>query len=109
MKKKIFGMQGWGHIGQDKMNKLAKSGLLGFISKVTLSTCEFCLTDKATRKTFGKATCSEKPLQLIHFDICSPTNDYARYPCLLKYVLTFTNDYTRYTPMSISLSIKVKH
>ena len=32
-----------GHIGQDRMNKLAKSGLLGSISKVTLPLVNFVL------------------------------------------------------------------
>ena len=43
-----------GHIGQERMNRLACDGLLGLIMKVELPTCEYCLQGKATRKPFGK-------------------------------------------------------
>ena len=45
-----------GHIGQDKMNRLARDGLLGSNAKFELPTCEYCLQGKATRKPFGKGT-----------------------------------------------------
>ena len=40
-----------GHIGQERMNRLARDGLFGPITKVELSTCEYCLQGKATKKT----------------------------------------------------------
>ena len=43
-----------GHIGQQRVNRLSKEGLLANIDKVILSTCEFCLTGKIARKPFGK-------------------------------------------------------
>ena len=58
-----------GHIGQERMNILAKENLLGQLSKVDMSTCEYCLAGKTTRKPFGKGTRAETPLKLIHLDI----------------------------------------
>ena len=51
-----------GHIGQQRMDRLAKEGLLGQIEKVNLSTCENCLAGKMARKLFGKGTRAELPL-----------------------------------------------
>lgn len=82
------------HIGQDRMNRLARDGLLGPIAKLDLPTCEHCLAGKATRKPFGKAFRATSPLQLIHSDICGPMNVRARHGAL--YFITFIDDYTRY-------------
>ena len=41
-----------GHIGQQRMNRLAKEGFLGNINKVDLPTCEHCLAGKIARKPF---------------------------------------------------------
>ena len=35
-----------GHIGQERMTRLARKGLMGNLTKVTLSTCEHCLVGK---------------------------------------------------------------
>ena len=35
-----------GHIGQKRMTRLARKGLMGNLTKVTLSTCEHCLVEK---------------------------------------------------------------
>ena len=35
-----------GHIGQERMTRLAREGLMGSLAKVTLSTCEHCLMEK---------------------------------------------------------------
>jgi len=37
-----------GHISQDRMNRLAKEGLLDRLTKVKLLRCESCLAGKAT-------------------------------------------------------------
>ena len=58
-----------GHIGQDRLKRLAKAGLLRFIEKIDLPICEHCLVGKATRLPFGKAKRAILPLQLIHSDI----------------------------------------
>ena len=44
-----------GHIGQDRLKKLARAGLLGSLVKVKLPIYEHCLVGKATRLPFGKA------------------------------------------------------
>ena len=41
------------HIGQERMTRLAREGLMGNLTKVTLSTCEHCLVGKLKRKSFG--------------------------------------------------------
>ncbi|MBE2321372.1 GAG-pre-integrase domain-containing protein, partial [Solirubrobacter sp. CPCC 204708] len=43
-----------GHIGRDRMTRLAREGLLGSLTKVDLDLCEPCLAGKACRKPFGK-------------------------------------------------------
>ena len=83
-----------GHIGQERMTRLAKEGRIGNLAKVTLSTCEHCLVGKSKRKPFGKATRASFPLQLIHSDICGPMNVRAKHGGF--YFITFIDDYTRY-------------
>ena len=82
------------HIGQNRIDRLVKQGLLPNYDKVDLFTCEHCLTGKATRKPFGKGTRADFPLQLVHSDICGPMNVRARHGAY--YFITFTDDYTRY-------------
>lgn len=57
------------HIGQDRMNRLVRDGLLGQLANMNIPTCEHFLAGKSTRKPFGKTTRVEFPLQLVHFDI----------------------------------------
>lgn len=57
------------HIGHDRMNKLAREGLLGPLAKVDLPTCEYCLVEKSSRKPFEKALHATVPLELVHYDI----------------------------------------
>ena len=82
-----------GHIGQSRINRLAKEGLLENLNKVKLSTCEHCLAGKTVRKPIGKGTRAEFPLQLIHSDICGPMNVRARHGAV--YFITFIDDFTR--------------
>ena len=83
-----------GHIGRDRMTRLAREGLLGPLAKVDLPVCEPCLAGKACRKPFGKAVRATQPLELVHSDICGPMNVKARHGA--SYFLTFIDDYTRY-------------
>ena len=83
-----------GHIGKDRMTKLARKGLLGPLTKVNLTIYEPCLAGKACRKPFGKAVRATHSLELIHSDICEPMNVKARHGS--SYFLTFIDDYTRY-------------
>ena len=61
------------------MDRLTRKSLLGSLAKVSLPTCEHCLTGKATKKSFGKAKRAYVPLQLIHSNICDPLNVRARH------------------------------
>jgi hypothetical protein len=83
-----------GHIGKDKMARLATEGLLGPLIKVNLPICEPCLAGKVCRKSFGKAVRATQPLELIHSDICRPMNVKARHDA--SYFLRFIDNYTRY-------------
>jgi len=83
-----------GHIGQDRMARLAKEGLLGSLTKVRLPRCEPCLAGKATKKPFGKASRALSSLELIHSDICGPMNVKARNGAV--YFLTLIDDFSRY-------------
>lgn len=82
------------HIGQERMTRLAKEGLLGSLTKVKLPKCEPCLAGKATKKPFGKASRALGTLDLIHSDICGPMNVKARNGAI--YFLTLIDDYSRY-------------
>jgi GAG-pre-integrase domain len=48
-----------GHIGQQRMDRLAKEGFLGHLERVSLPTCENYLKGKMIRKPFGTGTRSE--------------------------------------------------
>ena len=82
-----------GHIGQSRMNRLAKEGLLTNISKVEKTTCEHCLIGKTCRKPFGTSKRSEHPLQIIHSDICGPLNVKARHDA--SYFITLSSMISR--------------
>jgi len=83
-----------GHIGQDRMTRLAREGLISNLAKVTLSICEHCLMGKSIKKPFGKATRAFFSLQLVHSDICGPMNVRARHESF--YFITFIDD-SRYS------------
>lgn len=83
-----------GHIGQERMTRLAREGFLGPVAKVSLPTCEYCLAGKAIRKLFGTAKRASEPLQLVHSDICGPMNVKAIHGT--SYFITFIDDFTRY-------------
>ena len=81
-----------GHIGQDRLKRLARAGLLGSLAKVKLPICEHCLVGKTIRLPFGKAKRAISKLQLIHSDICGPMNVRARHGA--KYFIRFIDDFT---------------
>ena len=87
------------------MNRLVRENLLGQFTKIDMSTCEYCLADKTTRKPFNKVTRAEIPLQLICFDICGPMSIRARYGAF--YFITFIDDFTRYSHVYL-ISHKLK-
>jgi hypothetical protein len=81
-----------GHIGQDRLHRLTRAGLLGSLAKEELPIYELCLTGKATRLPFGKAKRASSPLHLIHSDICGLMNVRARHGG--NYFITFIDDFT---------------
>ena len=83
-----------GHIGQQRMNRLAKKGLLGPLKKVNLSTCPNCLEGKMARKPFEKTIRAQITLQLVHVDISGPMNVRAKHGA--SYFITFIDDFTRF-------------
>ena len=83
-----------GHIGRDRVTRLAREGLFGSLTKIDLFVCESCLMRKTCRKPFGKATRATHALELVHSDIYGPMNVKARHGA--SYFLTFIDDYTRY-------------
>ena len=83
-----------GHIGRDRMTRLAREGLLGSLTKVYLQLCEPCLAGKACRKPFGTTKRVAHPIKLVHSDICGPMNKKARHGA--SYFLTLIDDYLRY-------------
>jgi transposase InsO family protein len=59
--------------------------------------CEVCAQGKLTRMKFPKQSSSKStaPLDLIHTDVCGPMQTVS--PSGMRYVLTFIDDFTRYT------------
>lgn len=53
-----------GHIGHDRLKRLATNGLLGSLANIDMLICESCFTGKATRKPFGKETRAEKSIAI---------------------------------------------
>ena len=82
------------HIGQKRMNRLARENLLGQFTKINMPICEYCLSGKTTRKPFKKGTRVEIPFQFIHYDICGSMSVRARQRTL--YFITFIDDFTHY-------------
>lgn len=80
-----------GHIGQERIYRLAKYNLLGPLTIIVMPTYEHCLAGKMTRKSFGKGTRANVPLWLIHYGICGPMNVRARHG--VHYFIIFIDDY----------------
>ena len=60
---------GLGHIGQARISRLVKEGLLGSLTQVRQPRCEPCLASRAIKKPFGKASRVFSSLKLFHSDI----------------------------------------
>ena len=89
----------FGHLNFDHIDKLAKKGLVDgmTVSKDSLDQqCEACALGKMYRVPFQKGSSNRatRPLELIHSDVCGLMN----VPSIRgsKYMLTFTEDFTRY-------------
>lgn len=96
----ILWHQRYGHIGWDRLNTLAKESMVnGFDYRPAVMErfCEPCVQGKQTRNSFkGKSGIqTTKPMELVHSDVCGKMGA----PSLggSEYVVTFVDDYTRYT------------
>jgi len=84
-----------GHINENRMDKLHKSGNLGSFDYESYDTCESCLLGKMTKTPFGgKGQRASETLELIHSDVCGPMTTHARGG--FSYFITFIDDYSRY-------------
>lgn len=83
------------HIGKDRLARLAREGLLGSVTNVSLPICEPFLARKACRKLFGKPPRATRPLELVHPYLCGPINVKSRHGA--SYFLTFIDYYSRYS------------
>ena len=83
------------HVGKDRLARLAREGLLGSITNVSLPMCEHCLAGKAYRKPSGKAPKATHLLELVHSDIYGPINVKACHGA--SNFLTFIDDYSRFS------------
>ena len=78
-----------GHIGVKRMKKLHADGLLESLDYESLDACEPCLMGKMTKTPFsGTMKQATDLLEIIHTDVCCPTNIEARGG--LRYFLIFT-------------------
>ena len=60
-----------GHIGDNRITKLEKDGLLGSLGFDPYLTCEFCTLGKITKSPFvGQGVKVTELLELIHSDVC---------------------------------------
>src|SRR3954447_6195697 len=84
-----------GHIGVKRKNKLHSDGLLESLDFKSFDTCEPCLMGKMTRTPFsGLMERATDLLEIIHSDVCGPMSVASRGG--YRYVLTFTDDLSRY-------------
>lgn len=83
---------------------MVRDGLLLEIGKVEYPTCEPCLSGKMVKKKFPKGTRNSELLDLIHTDICGPSNVHTR--TREVYFITFIDDFSKYGYIYL---IKHKH
>ena len=94
--------QRFGHLNSKDVDKLSKcSMVIGMKVTEELTSnsevCEGCVLGKMTKRPFPKKSrsCSLAPLELVHTDLCGPMQEPSQGGS--RYVLTFTDDYSRYT------------
>ena len=84
-----------GHIGEKRIERLHKDGLLDSFDFESIETCESCLHGKMTKTPFvGQSERASELLGLIHTDVCGPMNSVARGG--FQYFITFTDDLSRH-------------
>ncbi|WRX12109.1 Integrase [Theobroma cacao] len=85
----------YGHINQNRLNRLIKDGTLPNMVECPLLVCESCIEAKMTKGPF-KAKGNKMPyvLNLVHTNVCGPMNVEAREG--YEYFITFIDDYSRH-------------
>ena len=84
-----------GHIGEDRLIKLEKDGLLGPLTFEPYPVCESCLQEKMTKLSFvGQGERATEILVLVYIDVCGPFDVQVRGSYV--YFITFIDDYSRY-------------
>ena len=84
-----------GHIGEDRLNKLEKDGLLGPLTFEFYLVYESCLQEKMAKLPFvGQGKRATEMLALIHTDMCGSFDVQARGSYI--YFITFIDDYSWY-------------
>ena len=64
-----------GHIGDDRITKLEKDGLLGLLDSNPYPTCESCILSKMTKSPFLRQQVRvTELLGLIHYNVCRLIN-----------------------------------
>ncbi|KAA0036106.1 gag/pol protein [Cucumis melo var. makuwa] len=82
-------------VGDLKIGRLVKSGLLSQLEDNSLPPCDSCLEGKMTKRSFtAKGLRAKTPLELVHSDLCGPMNAKARGG--YEYFISFIDDYSRY-------------
>ncbi|KAA0067819.1 gag/pol protein [Cucumis melo var. makuwa] len=82
-------------VGDLKIERLVKRGLLSQLQNNSLPPCHSCLEGKMTKRSFtGKGLRAKTPLELVHSDLCEPMNVKARGG--YEYFISFIDDYSRY-------------
>ena len=87
------------HVNQQSLYHISQKKLInGFpLIPYLKRHCVSCVMGKSHRQAFPKlrTTFSNRPLQLIHSDLCGPLSTLTRNNC--KYILTFIEDFSRKT------------
>ena len=84
-----------GHIGENRLNKLEKDGLLRPLTFESYPVCESCLQEKMIKLSFvGQGEKATEILALAHTDMCGSFDVQAKGGYI--YFITFIDDYSWY-------------
>ena len=91
----------YGHLGYTNLARLVRGNMVSGLDIDTKDfeiaagkVCEPCVITKQTRATHQASdSTSERPLELVHCDVCGPVGTESVGGC--KYVLTLTDDYSK--------------
>ena len=84
-----------GHIGEDRINRMEKDGILSTLSPEPYPACESCLWEKIAKLPFiGYGKRVTELLTLVHTNVCGPFDVQARDG--YTYFIIFIDDLSRY-------------